>query len=58
MYPTTIFLQSLLIKYKDDPVRKQIILNFIKIKIDGGNMKQRKYNKKPTICNLFKKNNI
>ncbi len=58
MYPTTIFLQSLLIKYKDDPVRKQIILNFIKIKIDGGNMKQREYNKKTTICNLFKKNNI
>ena len=53
MYSSTIFLQSLLVKYKDDPVRTQIILDFIKLKIDSKSMERgpKKYN----ICNVFRK---
>lgn len=53
MYSTTIFLQSLLVKYKDDPVRVQIILDFIQSKIDSKDMERgsMKYN----FCNIFRK---
>ena len=53
MYSTTIFLQSLLVKYKDDPVRVQIILDFIQSKIDSKDMEREsmKYN----LCNMFRK---
>jgi len=51
MYSTTIFLQSLLVKYKGDPVRTQIILDFIQLKIDSKDMERspKKYN----LCNIF-----
>ena len=34
MYSTTIFLHALLVKYENDPVRKQFVLDFIRGKID------------------------
>ena len=53
MYSTTIFLQSLLVKYKGDPIRTQIILDFIQLKIDSKDMerKSNKYN----LCNIFRR---
>ena len=53
MYSTTIFLQSLLVKYKGDPVRTQIILDFIQLKIDSKDMERRP--KKYNLCNIFTK---
>ena len=51
MYSTTIFLQSLLVKYKGDPVRTQIILDFIQLKIDSKSMERGP--KKYKLCDIF-----
>ena len=48
MYSTTIFLHSLLVKYENDPVRKQFVLDFIREKINqstnSSNCFRKKYN--------------
>jgi len=55
MNPTTIFLQSLLVKYERDPAMKKVVLDFIKSKINEGDIKEKGHVKKYNMCSLFKK---
>ena len=46
MYSTTIFLHSLLVKYENDPVRKQYVLDFIREKINQSTERSSRFRKR------------